>query len=179
MVQGGWSLWCPRSQQGKRAHTYIVYPLPTQSYAYTDTCLTHKHSDTVLADSSQESATTTSTTLLLVNLEASFTGVTWLRRCHSPTNQYHSESSGSTATACVVVRAWVHALACICVWVAESCSSCGWTLPFWPVYRTVITWEETSIQILLTSSTNEVQHRQIGERWGQMGSKDRRIHRQI
>lgn len=67
----------------------------------------------------------------------------------------------------------------MCVWVAESCSSCGWTLPFWPVYRTVITWEETSIQILLTSSTNEVQHRQIGERWGQMGSKDRRIHRQI
>lgn len=70
----------------------------------------------------------------------------WKLRTHSPR---------------VVVRACVHV--CMCVWAAESCSSCGWTLPFWPVYRTVITWEETSIQLLLTSSTNEVKHRQIGK----------------
>lgn len=127
---------------------------------------THTHSDTVHTDSSQESATTTSTTLLLVNLEASFTGVTWLRRCHSPTNQYHSESSGPTVRVCGCV--------CACVWVAESCSSCVWTLPFWPVYRTVITWEETSVQLLLTSSTNEVKHRQIGK---EKGSRDDRSDR--
>ena len=74
---------------------------------------TYTHSDRVHTDSSQESATTTSTTLLLVNLEASFTGVTWLRRCHSPTNQYHSESSGPTA------RVWLCAHVCMCVCVCE------------------------------------------------------------
>lgn len=134
---------------------------------------TYTHSNRVHTDSSQESATTTSTTLLLVNLEASFTGVTWLRRCHSPTNQYHSESSGPTA-------ACVHVHVCICVWAAESCSSCGWTLPFWPVYRTVITWEETSVQLLLTSSTNEVKHRQIGKDKGRQEDKlDRDIQTDI
>lgn len=37
---------------------------------------------------SQEEAATTSNTLLLVNLESSFTWVTWLRRCHRLANQY-------------------------------------------------------------------------------------------
>lgn len=92
-------------QTGKKPHIYI-HNIPKHLHSYIDTWLTHKHSDTVHMDSSLESATTTSTTLLLVNLEASFTGVTWLRRCHSPTNQYHSESSGSTGG--------VHTCVCVC-----------------------------------------------------------------
>ena len=120
------------------------------------------------------------TWLLLVNLEASFTGATWLRRCHSPTNQYHSESSGPTACArvCVAERACMHVCVCVlvcmcvCVWAGESCSSCDCTLPFWPVYRTIITWEETFVQLLLTSSTNEVKCGRTG--W----TKTRQICRQ-
>lgn len=156
-----------RKQKG---HTYIS---TSHTSTYIGTSFTHKHSDTVHTDSSLESTTTTSTTLLLVNLEASFTGVTWLRRCHSPTNQYHSESSGSTLGVC----GWVQMCAClcVCVWLAESGSSCGWTLPFWPVYWTVITWEETSIQLLLTSSTNEVKHRQTGKD-SKTGRTDRQMH---
>lgn len=37
---------------------------------------------------SQEGAATTSNTLLLDNLESSFSWVTWLRRCHRLPNQY-------------------------------------------------------------------------------------------
>lgn len=97
----------------------------TQSYTYTKTDIVHTHacthSDTVHTDSSQESATTTSTTLLLVNLEASFTGVTWLRRCHSPTNQYHSEGSRPTACVCVCVCGCACMCACVCVYMCVSC----------------------------------------------------------
>lgn len=81
---------------------YIHKASPTYNSSHTHT-RAHRNSETVHMDNSLESATTTSTTLLLVNLEASFTGVTWLRRCHSPTNQYHSESSGPTACMCVCV----------------------------------------------------------------------------
>lgn len=62
---------------------------------------------------------------------------------------------------CACVHACVRV--CVCVWAVESCSSCDWTLPSWPVYRTVITWEETLVRLLLTGPANEVKHRQIGK----------------
>lgn len=123
-------------------------------------------------DSSQESATTTSTTLLLVNLEASFTGVTWLRRCHSPTNQYHSESSGPTAgvCSCACMRACAWACVCVC-----KCVSC-WKLQ--QLDSTLLTCLPDSnymgrdvVRLLLTSTTNEVKHRQIGKDKGSQGDR--------
>lgn len=148
-------LYCERKKTIKCVQTGMVTvvligwnikrALCRQSYTYRNTHITHPHTLTHTYIHSVTQSTQTAPRRVPLQLPPLYYWSIWrlLSQGWHGLGDVTAQPINTTLKAqdpqlvCVVVRACDHAHVCICVWAAESCSSCGWTLPFWPVYRTV------------------------------------------